>query len=74
MPTLSARLTDRQIELLSLLRDDHILQSAADAMSISRHTAKSQLSDIFLRLRVHTRTAAVARAIALGLIKPPSGA
>jgi DNA-binding CsgD family transcriptional regulator len=72
VPTLSPTLTDRQTELLTLLAADHTLQSAADAMSISRHTAKAQLSDIFLKLRVHKATGAVARAIALALIPPPN--
>ena len=77
MPTLSPtgvhapRLTERQVELLSLIANDHTLQSAADAMSITRHTAKTQMSSIFLRLRVHKASAAVGRAIALGIIDPP---
>lgn len=73
MPTCAPKgvhvsLTDRQRELLALLAAGHTIQSAADTLSISRHTAKTHLRAAFLILRVHTQASAVARAISEGAI------
>lgn len=64
MPTLSPR----QIELLGLLAAGHTCESAATAMCISHHTARSHIRMVRARLQSRTIAEAVARAITLRLI------
>jgi DNA-binding CsgD family transcriptional regulator len=55
-------LTGRERELVLLLRDGLSNQEIADRLSISAGTVRTHLENIFEKLGVHTRTAAVARA------------
>lgn len=55
-------LTARECELLLLLRDGLTNQEIADRLVISTGTVRTHLENIFAKLGVHTRTAAVARA------------
>jgi DNA-binding CsgD family transcriptional regulator len=55
-------LTTRERELMVLLRDGLTNQEIAERLVISTGTVRTHLENIFGKLRVHTRTAAVARA------------
>lgn len=58
----AAGLTARERELVLLLRDGLTNQEIADRLVISTGTVRTHLENIFDKLGVHTRTAAVARA------------
>ena len=66
------RLTPRQLELLSLCAAYPDLSTAelAQMMSVSNSTVRNLLSSTYLRLNVHSRTAAIEKARELGLITP----
>jgi DNA-binding CsgD family transcriptional regulator len=57
-----AGLTDREIELLRLVRQGLTNREIADRLVISTGTIRTHLENIFEKLEVHTRTGAVARA------------
>jgi two-component system nitrate/nitrite response regulator NarL len=65
-------LTPRQLELLSLCAAYPDLSTAglAQKMSVSNSTVRNLLSSAYLRLNVHSRTAATEKARELGLITP----
>jgi len=65
-------LTPRQLELLSLCAAYPDLNTAelAQKMSVSNSTVRNLLSSAYLRLNVHSRTAAIEKARELGLITP----
>jgi len=65
-------LTPRQLELLSLCAAYPDLSTAdlAQKLSVSNSTVRNLLSSAYLRLRVHSRTAAIEKARELGLITP----
>jgi DNA-binding NarL/FixJ family response regulator len=65
-------LTPRQLELLSLCAAYPDLSTAelAQKMSVSNSTVRNLLSSAYLRLNVHSRTAAIEKARDLGLITP----
>lgn len=70
------RLTPRQLEVISLCAayPDASTADLAQMMSISNSTVRNLLSSLYLRLGVHSRTAAVEKARELGLVtpRPPS--
>jgi DNA-binding NarL/FixJ family response regulator len=55
-------LTAREREVVVLLRDGLTNQEIAERLVITSGTVRSHLENIFGKLGVHTRTAAVARA------------
>jgi DNA-binding CsgD family transcriptional regulator len=55
-------LTDREEEVLRLLKEGLTNQEIADRLVIATGTVRTHLENIFDKLGVHTRTAAVARA------------
>lgn len=69
-------LTPRQMEVLSLCAayPDASTSDLAQMMSISNSTVRNLLSNLYLRLGVHSRTAAVEKAREMGLVtpRPPS--
>ena len=69
-------LTPRQMEVLSLCAayPDASTSNLAEMMTISNSTVRNLLSSVYLRLGVHSRTAAVEKARELGLVtpRPPS--
>jgi len=69
-------LTPRQMEVISLCAayPDASTADLAQMMSISNSTVRNLLSSVYLRLDVHSRTAAVEKAREMGLItpRPPS--
>ena len=69
MPVKTERsLTSRQRDVLSYLAKGLQNKEIAYEMNLSVATVKRHLVDIFLRLSVRTRTAAVVKAHKLGLI------
>lgn len=65
-------LTGRQLEALSLCAayPDYSTTELAQKMLVSNSTVRNLLAGAYLRLGVHTRTAAVARGRELGIITP----
>lgn len=57
------RLTPQETELLKLLIEGHLKKTAAREMSISIHTVSFHLKNIYAKLKVHSKTEAVAKAI-----------
>jgi DNA-binding CsgD family transcriptional regulator len=55
-------LTDRELEVLRLLKDGLTNKEIADRLVIATGTVRTHMENIFEKLGVHTRTAAVARA------------
>ena len=72
----SEGLTPRQMEVLSLCAayPDATTSDLAEMMAISNSTVRNLLSSVYLRLGVHSRTAAVEKAREMGLVtpRPPS--
>jgi DNA-binding NarL/FixJ family response regulator len=60
-------LTDRERQVLALLIKGTTNKDIADTMMISTNTVKRHLKAIFEKLGVHTRAAAVAKALSAGL-------
>lgn len=63
-------LTAREAEVLALVADGLSNQQISQHLFLSQATVKSHLVHIFTKLGVDSRTAAVARAAARGLIRP----
>ncbi len=66
---LELRLTRRELEVLRLVAEGHTDREVADALVLSPRTVNRHLSNIFTRLDVPGRAAAVAYAIRQGLVK-----
>lgn len=66
-PALSS-LTPRELEVLGLLVQGLTNKELADALFISPNTVKRHLKAVYDKLDVHTRAAAVAKAVSSGLI------
>ena len=66
------RLTPRQLEVISLCAayPDASTADLGQMMSISNSTVRNLLSSLYLRLGVHSRTAAVEKAREMGLVTP----
>ncbi|MGB8984591.1 MAG: response regulator transcription factor [Anaerolineales bacterium] len=65
-------LTPRQMEVISLCAayPDASTADLAQMMTVSNSTVRNLLSSLYLRLGVHSRTAAVEKARELGLVTP----
>lgn len=65
-------LTPRQLEVISLCAayPDASTADLAEMMAISNSTVRNLLSSVYLRLGVHSRTAAVEKAREMGLVTP----
>lgn len=61
-------LTDREKELLSALAEGHSYQSSAADLGISVNTVRSHIRSIYDKLKVHSQTEAVSKALRAGLI------
>lgn len=59
----SYRLTPQETELLKLLVEGHHKKTAAREMGISVNTVSFHLKNIYLKLQVHSKTEAVAKAL-----------
>jgi DNA-binding NarL/FixJ family response regulator len=59
----SYRLTPQETELLKLLVEGHHKKTAAREMGITTNTVSFHLKNIYLKLQVHSKTEAVAKAL-----------
>lgn len=64
----SYRLTPQETELLKLLVEGHYVKTAARALNISTNTVSFHLKNIYLKLQVHSKSEAVAKALRERLI------
>jgi DNA-binding CsgD family transcriptional regulator len=62
------RLTPQERHLLWLLIDGHRKKAAARAMGISINTVSFHLKNLYAKLRVHSKTEAVVKALQEGLV------
>jgi len=62
-------ITKREIEVLKCMSEGKDNNEIANCLNVSVHTAKMHIQNIFRKLSVCDRTAAVVEAIRLGLIK-----
>ena len=65
-------LTPRELDVLAAVARGASNAAAARALGIGEATVKTHLLRVFEKLQVDDRTAAVTRAMALGLLPPPS--
>jgi LuxR family maltose regulon positive regulatory protein len=63
-------LSEREIEVLELVAEGLTNQEIASRLFLSLHTIKAHTRNIYGKLDVHSRTEAVARARALGVLSP----
>jgi DNA-binding NarL/FixJ family response regulator len=68
-PNEAPALTPRQVEILQLVAQDLSNKEIATKLSVSEHTVKYHLGEIYQRLQVKSRHQAVEYAIRNGLIK-----
>ncbi|NJN64186.1 MAG: response regulator transcription factor [Acidobacteria bacterium] len=61
-------LTPHEQRLLRLLVEGHSYQSAAEVLGCSYHTVNSHLKKIYVKLQVHSKSEAVAKALRAGMI------
>lgn len=66
--TSHASLTTREVQVLEVLRTGMRNKEIADALGITEETARTHIKNIFLKLNVHDRTAALAEAVRRGLV------
>jgi predicted ATPase/DNA-binding CsgD family transcriptional regulator len=64
-------LTAREVDVLRLVASGRSDEQVAEALVVSRRTVHSHLRSIYLKLGVHSRTAATLYAIERGLVKSP---
>ncbi|MHB8512485.1 MAG: response regulator [Actinomycetota bacterium] len=64
------RLTEREIQVLSLLAQGRDPSSIARTIGVTLHTARSHVKSILAKLNVHSQLEAVVKAARLGIIEP----
>lgn len=64
----AVRLTNKEIEVLSLIAQGHSSQEAADELFVSKRTVDFHLANIYDKLQVNNRVQAFRAAMRLGLI------
>ena len=67
-PLAPESLTPAEKKLLTLLADGHSYQSAAEALEISINTVRNHVRSIYEKLHVHSKSAAVSKALRARLI------
>ncbi len=67
-PDPSTSLTPREVEVLALAAEGAGIPDLGEELALSPDTVRTHLKHIYAKLGVHNRTAAVTRAIRLGLI------
>ncbi|MFJ8436194.1 response regulator transcription factor [Kitasatospora sp. NPDC094019] len=65
-----ARLTWREIEVVSLLLRGWSNQEIAEALALSASTVKSHIRSLLGKLELHSRIDVITRAYAVGLVRP----
>lgn len=68
--TTSEDLTEREVQIITLTSKGYTNKAIGVQLGISDRTVQNHLANIFQKLKAESRTAAVMRAIALGLINP----
>lgn len=63
-----ARLTRREVEILSLIVEGHSSKKVADLLFVSKRTVDFHLDNIYEKLQVTNRMQALQRAMRLGLL------
>jgi DNA-binding NarL/FixJ family response regulator len=63
LPSSDYELTDRERDILKLLVDGHPKKQIAEELFLSFHTIDTHLRNIYTKLHVHSRSAAVAKAL-----------
>ena len=63
-----ARLTKREIEILSLIVEGHSSKKVAELLFVSKRTVDFHLDNIYEKLQVSNRMQALQRATRLGLL------
>ena len=61
-------LTKRELEILECLAQGYSDKEIASSLYISEHTSRTHIRNIYLKMDVHSRSQAVAKAIRAGLI------
>jgi ATP/maltotriose-dependent transcriptional regulator MalT len=64
----TARLTRREIEILSLIVEGHSSKKVAELLFVSKRTVDFHLDNIYEKLQVSNRMQALQRATRLGLL------
>ncbi len=65
---LAGQLTPRELQILKLLADGHNYKTCADQLSLSLHTVRFHIRNIYGQLHVHSKSEAVLKALRSGLI------
>ena len=63
-----SQLTPREFQILRLLADGHNYKTCADQLSLSVHTVRFHIRNIYEQLHVHSKSEAVLKALRSGLI------
>jgi DNA-binding NarL/FixJ family response regulator len=66
---LEESLTPQEIHLLRLIAEGCSYQTAADQLGISINTVRNYIRNIYEKLQVHTKSAAVSKAMRAGLLR-----
>ena len=66
--TRDGQLTPREFQILRLLADGHNYKTCADQLSLSLHTVRFHIRNIYEQLHVHSKSEAVLKALRGGLI------
>lgn len=67
---ITASLTSRELEILSMLVDGASSSDITTRLSLSPHTVRTHIQNMMTKLQVHSRVEAVAFAVRIGLIRP----
>ena len=63
------RLSARELEVLKLLADGHTYKTAADTLSVSVDTMRFHTRNIYNKLQVHSKSAALLKAFRTGILR-----
>lgn len=66
----SQALTERELEVLTWVGEGKTSAEIASILGIARNTVRNQIQSTLIKLRVNTRSQAVAKAIKRGLVTP----
>ena len=68
VPAAAQKLTATEVKLLSLLAEGHSYQAAAERMEVTINTIRNHIRSIYEKLHVHSKSAAVGKALRAGII------